>query len=114
MESISESELPEIDSAETEERFRTAEDGDSMRVYIRGGSAEYYAIDAVTITSVRHSRTTQDDVVWGQTAQGASVTMTLSWHPKEPNVGIPRPYPEGPITIDVENTTFEVYAIEMR
>lgn len=111
MEQISESAIPK-DPAETEERFRTAKTGDIVTVYVRAGAEEYYLLEDVTITSTQQSQTEDDDVVWGERENGTAVTMLLKWNPKEPNVGIARPYPEGPITITIADESFEVTSIQ--
>lgn len=111
MEQIDETVIPK-DPVETEERFRTAETGDTFEVYLRESAGEYYFLDAVTVTSTKQSRTDEDDIVWGKTEDETSVTMVLKWNPKEPNVGIPRPYPEGPITLTVDDTSFEVASLQ--
>lgn len=111
MQSITEDEIPYVDPAETEERFRTIDEGESFDVYVKLGRDKFVVFNDVEVTSARQTTTEKDDFVSAKTRNGEAMNMTLRWYPQEPNVGIPRPYPEGPIMVESGDVSGEVLSI---
>lgn len=79
----------------------------SVRTFLSGLSQKQLYNVEMAVSSVRTCSSEVDDVAVGS-INSSSGELRLSWCPAEPNVGIESPYPEPPLQLEYDNSTYEV------
>jgi len=111
-ETVSEHNVPDPSHFERhEEVMIQLSEGDVLHMFVSGENNTYEV--EMAVSSVRTCSSKVDDVAVGS-IDSSPGELRLSWCPAEPNVGIENPYPEPPLQLEYDNSTYEVTTINVK
>jgi len=108
---INEDEIPEQYPDIAVDNFFNLSKGETVKIFAWNGNEEYIKTD-FTVTDTKRTQTKEDDYIYGE-IDGSNATLRLLWMPAEPDVGIPKPYYEPPITLEYKDESYDVVVLKL-